>query len=689
MDGRPITILFTDVQGSTQLRARHGDRVADEMLRDHEAIVRRAIGAHGGVEAAFLGDGFMATFSSPAAGLRCAIAVQQGLQRTAGQPRPPHPGPDRAAPRRGRRAATAPSTVRPSTPPPGSCRRRSAARSCLTAAVRDAVEATGAFSFVDRGLYWLRGFSDRWRLYEAEWGRDDAGGAIGPGQDPVRRREPERADLRRAVEDAAVGHGSLRAGLGRGRGRQDPAVQEIDAEADARGLRVLTGHSAKDESRAPYLPFTEMIEQGMVTPRSPATLRQRPRRGGPEIARIAPALRLVVPRDPGAAGPPARAGPALPVAQHARVHRAGRHRTPAPARLRGPALGRRVDPAAAGVPRPCTWPDMPVMLVGTFRDDEVEPSSPLAGILNQLVRQRLVSRIGLRPLTEDGVAALVAGLGGRQPPAALVRGIYAQSEGNPFFAEEIYLHLAESGVLFDDQGRFRRDLRVEDLDVPSSVRMVVGERLARLSQPTQRALVAAAVRGRVFELDLVEQVAGEPGGDLLDAFDEAERARLITPSRSESSSYTFDPRADPPDPARRRLDRPPAPPPRGHRRALEAIHADDLETHAADLAYHLAQGGGRPGRPARPLPAHGRRPGHGHGRLHRGRRPFRPGRGRCSSAGRAPRRRIGATWPSWSSAWPWPCAARAAGTRRSRSWTRRCGCTRPSGAPTRSGGSAG
>ena len=77
--GHPITILFTDVQGSTQLRARHGDRVADEILHDHEAIVRRAIGAHGGVEAAFLGDGFMTTFPSPVAGLRCAIAVQQGL----------------------------------------------------------------------------------------------------------------------------------------------------------------------------------------------------------------------------------------------------------------------------------------------------------------------------------------------------------------------------------------------------------------------------------------------------------------------------------------------------------------------------------------------------------------------------------------------------------------------------------
>jgi predicted ATPase len=75
-------------------------------------------------------------------------------------------------------------------------------------------------------------------------------------------------------------------------------VQEIDAEADARGLRVLAGHSVKDESQAPYLPFTEMIEQGMVTPRSPATLRRALGEAAPEIARIAPAVRLVVPEIP-------------------------------------------------------------------------------------------------------------------------------------------------------------------------------------------------------------------------------------------------------------------------------------------------------------------------------------------------------------------------------------------------------
>jgi tetratricopeptide (TPR) repeat protein len=133
--------------------------------------------------------------------------------------------------------------------------------------------------------------------------------------------------------------------------------------------------------------------------------------------------------------------------------------------------------------------------------------------------------------------------------------------------------------------------------------MVVGERLARLSEATRRALVAAAVRGRVFELDLVEQVAGEPGEDLLDAFDEAERARLITPAKSGSSSYAFTHElirqtllADTSTVRRRRLHGAIAD-------ALEALHAGDLEPHAADLAYHLAQGrtGGEDGRLVRYL----------------------------------------------------------------------------------------
>jgi class 3 adenylate cyclase/pimeloyl-ACP methyl ester carboxylesterase len=75
----PLTILFTDVEGSTALTQRLGDARAREVLRTHERIVREALKAHGGSEVKTLGDGFMASFSSATRALECAIAMQRAF----------------------------------------------------------------------------------------------------------------------------------------------------------------------------------------------------------------------------------------------------------------------------------------------------------------------------------------------------------------------------------------------------------------------------------------------------------------------------------------------------------------------------------------------------------------------------------------------------------------------------------
>ncbi len=80
-DGKVLTILFTDVEGSTELLSREGDRVAGKILRVHEQIVRTHIEEFQGRAEAFLGDGFMATFESPVAALDCAIEIQRSLNR--------------------------------------------------------------------------------------------------------------------------------------------------------------------------------------------------------------------------------------------------------------------------------------------------------------------------------------------------------------------------------------------------------------------------------------------------------------------------------------------------------------------------------------------------------------------------------------------------------------------------------
>ncbi len=75
--GGLVTILFTDVEGSTALTDRLGDAKARELLRRHERIVRDALKAHGGSEVKTMGDGFMASFSSASKALECGIAMQR------------------------------------------------------------------------------------------------------------------------------------------------------------------------------------------------------------------------------------------------------------------------------------------------------------------------------------------------------------------------------------------------------------------------------------------------------------------------------------------------------------------------------------------------------------------------------------------------------------------------------------
>ena len=77
--GSLVTILFTDVEGSTALTQRLGDANAREILREHERLVREALKSHGGAEVKTMGDGFMASFGSATKALECAIAVQQAF----------------------------------------------------------------------------------------------------------------------------------------------------------------------------------------------------------------------------------------------------------------------------------------------------------------------------------------------------------------------------------------------------------------------------------------------------------------------------------------------------------------------------------------------------------------------------------------------------------------------------------
>jgi eukaryotic-like serine/threonine-protein kinase len=77
-----VTVLFTDIEGSTQLTEQLGDREWMEVLREHSAIVREQLERHSGFEVKSQGDGFMLAFSSARDALRCARDIQRAVAET-------------------------------------------------------------------------------------------------------------------------------------------------------------------------------------------------------------------------------------------------------------------------------------------------------------------------------------------------------------------------------------------------------------------------------------------------------------------------------------------------------------------------------------------------------------------------------------------------------------------------------
>jgi class 3 adenylate cyclase len=83
-----VTVLFTDVEGSTGLTTHRGDEAARDVMRAHEEVVREQVQEHDGREVKAMGDGFMVAFGSARKAVACAVGIQRTLEEhNRGQPR--------------------------------------------------------------------------------------------------------------------------------------------------------------------------------------------------------------------------------------------------------------------------------------------------------------------------------------------------------------------------------------------------------------------------------------------------------------------------------------------------------------------------------------------------------------------------------------------------------------------------
>lgn len=165
-----------------------------------------------------------------------------------------------------------------------------------------------------------------------------------------------------------------------------------------------------------------------------------------------------------------------------------------------------------------------VLIVATFRTDELHRRHPLLAWLAEIERLPRTERLDLRRFDRAELADLLEGILGARPGPTVVDSIAARSDGNAFFAEELAAAVDGSG----------------DRRLPATLREIVLARLANLSDPAARLVEVAAVAGREVDHDLLAKVVGLPEADVLGALRETVSGHmLVAVSDSAGERYRF------------------------------------------------------------------------------------------------------------------------------------------------------
>jgi tetratricopeptide (TPR) repeat protein len=403
-------------------------------------------------------------------------------------------------------------------------------------------------------------------------------------------RETERSTIRAVIDRALGGHGSvIMLGGGAGVGKTRLAV-EVAEYARRVGFRCSVGHCYERDEPFPLLPFVEIIEGYLAQASSLDDFHRRMGENAPELAQIAPSVRRVFPDIP--------QPPELPPGQRRRY------------------LFQSFSEALARASRTRSylyiledlhWADestlallmhlanrvsqLPVVIIGTYRDGYSDNNPALVRTLEELIRS------GVRPLkvgglSKDAIGQILAELSQRQPPESLVSLIFEESQGNPFFVEEVYRHLLEDGKVFDAAGQFRTDTRIDETDVPENVRLIIGRRLERLEENEKRVLAAAAVIGRSFSFQLLTGISLIDVDELFTVIEKAQQMGIIIPSSAgPEKPFTFAHElvrqtvlTSISDLRRQQLHA-------GVADAIERLHPDAVSECAGEVADHLLKAG--------------------------------------------------------------------------------------------------
>ncbi len=423
-----------------------------------------------------------------------------------------------------------------------------------------------------------------------------AAGAGGSGDNPLYRRifvgrEPELRQLQSAFDMALSGRSGLMMVIGEPGIGKTALCEQLATYIAVRGGHTLVGHCYEEGSLSlPYLAFVEALRT-YVLEREPSALRQDLGTGAEDVARIVSEIRQRLGVEP------STTSGIDPDEDRWRLFQ---------------ALASFLKNASAVQPlvivlEDLHWADRGtldllihlsrslqdarLLIVGTYRDVEVDRTHPLSATLAELRRAAMFDRVLLRGLTADEVQRMLAAIAGQTISWGFAEAVHRQTEGNPLFVQEVIRYLAEEGLIQRDGGRWERAGTTPlEMSIPEGLRDVIGKRLSRLSTECNRILSIAAVVGRDFDLDTLQTVAGAEPDTVVEALEEAVRVGILEEQpRPGAIRYRYTHAffrqtlyEELSAPRRLRLHQQVG-------RALEARYGSRLDEHAAELCDHFSQ----------------------------------------------------------------------------------------------------
>jgi tetratricopeptide (TPR) repeat protein len=315
-------------------------------------------------------------------------------------------------------------------------------------------------------------------------------------------------------------------------------AREITIQAAVDGALVLTGACYEYEATTPYLPFVEAFRRWIRDERNDDKLREILGESAAQIAKLAPEIET-------------RLGP-FPEQPQLAPHEERLLFFDAVAQVFSNIARRQSLLFYADdlhwADHGTLWllgrllrqlRDQRVLIVGAYRETELDRTHRLAKSLVDWNRERLITRIVLRRFNTNETGDQLSALLGENVSGEFAVAVHRETEGNPFFVEEVLKALIERGSVRRENGRWNR-CDMDQLLIPQSVKEAIGNRLDRVSQECNELLRLGAILGKVFTFDELTAVAEQSEDALLDALDEATGAQLIASTSNDSFSFTHD-----------------------------------------------------------------------------------------------------------------------------------------------------